>query len=293
MERVYLLLRQNTESGPFTLPELKQLQLQPTDLVWVEGTSTAWSSATCITEPTDDSFRGPETDSWESPRTEPGRRSTEAAGAAAAFVLESSRAQRSRVSPSHSDDEDIELILHKRDGATVSLVQLLGAAVVTALLALAWDHRFELLQTQDDSITYASAPVVFTPRIPTPEPMQSLATGVSADSGVAPLPNPIREKEPVKNSRNRKTPRQPQTAIATTSENNTSGSGMEQPANTEAPLVAPAIEEPVSADTPSVAAEKEAGESEQVKKKTLGQAIKNLFRKKDKREKKDEEKGNQ
>ena len=43
MERVYLLLRNNQESGPFTIGELLQQQLKPEDMVWVEGKSKAWT----------------------------------------------------------------------------------------------------------------------------------------------------------------------------------------------------------------------------------------------------------
>lgn len=38
----YVLLRNNRESGPFSGAELKAVGLVPTDLVWVEGESTAW-----------------------------------------------------------------------------------------------------------------------------------------------------------------------------------------------------------------------------------------------------------
>jgi hypothetical protein len=43
MKKVYLLLRNNYERGPFTIEELLQQHLRPTDLVWVEGISHAWS----------------------------------------------------------------------------------------------------------------------------------------------------------------------------------------------------------------------------------------------------------
>src|SRR5688572_14620066 len=38
----YLLLRNNTKSGPLGLNELLQFGLKPYDLVWVEGKSAAW-----------------------------------------------------------------------------------------------------------------------------------------------------------------------------------------------------------------------------------------------------------
>lgn len=42
MHKVYLLLRNNQQKGPYSLEELLQLQLKPFDLVWVEGRSAAW-----------------------------------------------------------------------------------------------------------------------------------------------------------------------------------------------------------------------------------------------------------
>ena len=38
----YLLLRDNKESGPFSMNDLVHLGLKPYDLVWVEGKSAAW-----------------------------------------------------------------------------------------------------------------------------------------------------------------------------------------------------------------------------------------------------------
>ncbi len=38
----YLLLRKNVQSGPFTINDLLAKQLQPTDLIWVEGSSITW-----------------------------------------------------------------------------------------------------------------------------------------------------------------------------------------------------------------------------------------------------------
>jgi hypothetical protein len=43
MNRVYLLLRDNTQSGPYAFDELLQQQLLASDLIWVEGKSTAWA----------------------------------------------------------------------------------------------------------------------------------------------------------------------------------------------------------------------------------------------------------
>jgi hypothetical protein len=42
MQKVYLLLRSNKQTGPYSLEELLQLNLKPFDLVWVEGRTAAW-----------------------------------------------------------------------------------------------------------------------------------------------------------------------------------------------------------------------------------------------------------
>lgn len=42
MQKVYLLLRSNKQTGPYSLEELLHLNLKPFDLVWVEGRSAAW-----------------------------------------------------------------------------------------------------------------------------------------------------------------------------------------------------------------------------------------------------------
>jgi len=44
--KCYLLLRNNVETGPFTLEELAAQSLKTTDLVWLEGESTAWKYPT-------------------------------------------------------------------------------------------------------------------------------------------------------------------------------------------------------------------------------------------------------
>ena len=38
----YLLLRNNQESGPFTMEEIKGMSLKAYDLLWVVGKSAAW-----------------------------------------------------------------------------------------------------------------------------------------------------------------------------------------------------------------------------------------------------------
>jgi hypothetical protein len=48
MQKIYSLLRNNKQSGPYTLEELLQLNLKQLDLVWIEGKSAGWSYPTEI-----------------------------------------------------------------------------------------------------------------------------------------------------------------------------------------------------------------------------------------------------
>lgn len=43
MQKVYLLLRDNKQTGPYSFDEIVQLGLRPFDLIWVEGRSGGWS----------------------------------------------------------------------------------------------------------------------------------------------------------------------------------------------------------------------------------------------------------
>lgn len=45
MQKIYLLLRNNNQLGPFTIEELLEQEILPSDLVWIEGKSLAWSYA--------------------------------------------------------------------------------------------------------------------------------------------------------------------------------------------------------------------------------------------------------
>jgi chemotaxis protein histidine kinase CheA len=42
MQKVYLLLRSNQQTGPYSLEELVQFDLKPFDLIWIEGKSAGW-----------------------------------------------------------------------------------------------------------------------------------------------------------------------------------------------------------------------------------------------------------
>src|SRR5580765_7203137 len=46
----YLLLRDNKESGPYSLNDIVSFGLKPYDLIWVEGRSAAWRYPSEIAE---------------------------------------------------------------------------------------------------------------------------------------------------------------------------------------------------------------------------------------------------
>ena len=48
MHKIYLILRNNKQNGPYSLEELVQLNLKPHDLIWVEGRSAGWRYPTEI-----------------------------------------------------------------------------------------------------------------------------------------------------------------------------------------------------------------------------------------------------
>ncbi len=291
MEKVYLLLRQNTESGPYTLSELKRLRLQPTDLIWIEGVSNAWSPPSILTDPPRNEFRGPDANDWVSPRSGEGRQAPQQGGAQASFAVGSTSLQRPHSSRSYREaEEDIELVLHKKGGTTVSLEQLLVVGAITALLALAWDNRFALLQTKEDVVSYASTPVVFVPNIPAPSPVQAGAASVIKDSSSEVSQPPVSRVESAKSKRVAPKPKvaMPKAVIA--------GSVQKEAEGTDVKLAPPVVDIELPAltvDTPSAPKPEGVNEGEPVKKKTLGQAIKGLFKKKNKEGRKKEDSSEQ
>ena len=42
MQKVYLLLRINQQTGPYSLEELIKFDLKAHDLIWIEGKSAGW-----------------------------------------------------------------------------------------------------------------------------------------------------------------------------------------------------------------------------------------------------------
>ncbi|MBD0332857.1 MAG: hypothetical protein ICV66_09385 [Chitinophagaceae bacterium] len=75
--KTYLLLRNNHQSGPYSFEEVKQMNLQPLDLVWIEGKSICWRYPSEVDElknivaqatEVDKSFSGKQSTSVSSPK---------------------------------------------------------------------------------------------------------------------------------------------------------------------------------------------------------------------------------
>lgn len=203
MEKVYLLLRKNQQTGPYTYEELLQQQLASTDLIWVEGKSTTWLSPTELT-----TFRATHTmtkkvspdaavsvsKSAAPPQTSvtipwyQQRRSPEAELEERALAIRK-RAEAATDHPHlpapathrhyrkhivYQEEESPVLVeihtLHKKN---VSLPQLIAAGVITALIATGWYNRsiLKIVRSHPTEISQAAAPVTFQVTLPpTPKP---------------------------------------------------------------------------------------------------------------------------
>lgn len=213
MNKVYLLLRENRESGPYTIDELIQQQLKPSDLIWEEGKSVAWCYPYELDElkahvPYKPKLQvvPPPNPSMGPVRQENQQREQifSAPSVAASYrpdEIESkadqirnniiSHAQQSRVpymstgrtEPSSgavwTHQEGFEFVHHTRK-KYVSLSQLIATGLITILLASAWYGDWSTIRVKPNVITVASAPAAFNET--KPEPPVQASTPVLADS---------------------------------------------------------------------------------------------------------------
>jgi hypothetical protein len=176
----------------------------------------------------------------------------------------------------HDESEDIELILHPSDSHTVSLSQLLFVAIVTAACITVWNNRFHFLPDADRNITYAKPPQVLhfepAPIIAATVPLASVQdSGQSGPVALAPINVPL---QPSKKGVLQKSP---------------STKKGKQAAKRDTLLVALPVVEQMKDEVPpdTIATTPEpttVAPQAAEKKKTLGQAIKNIFKKKKKKD---------
>lgn len=312
MTKVYLLLRENHQSGPYSIDELKQQHLRPTDLVWVEGQSHAWRY------PSEIEGLG------KAPGSSPERsvRSGGSARPAAPMDEIEERAEQLRIramsytqsyprfqQPVAVDDEDrgtvylprereLEVVYHKklRSKPSYSASQLVAAGLITAILAAGWYGRDSLFQHKTQTVSATVSPFV-PAQTPRSAPAKAAAaTPEQTTMAVVPLTPqqnttvPARKVKTVTQSSS--APGGPQLAMAApvNTEPEATTPNKEEEKKTEVAVKEPASPAPAEAETkkePAADPEKKT-EAKEEKRKTLGQAIKGIFKKK-KKDKDEEE----
>jgi hypothetical protein len=192
MEKVYLLLRNNVQKGPFTASELLQEGLKPKDLIWIEGKSTAWAFMKDLEEITKLSLSPNQTEanltqssnevlSKQSALIEKTKsdilisddieqRSELIRQRASTYVQEhpqsvfTPQVQEERITGiPFAEANPIDLVIHKKGGATITAGQLLMVAITTTIIAAAWNGKISLIPEKINSpyTAVASAPSIF------------------------------------------------------------------------------------------------------------------------------------
>ena len=202
MNKVYLLLRENRESGPYTIDELIQQQLKHTDLIWTEGKSVAWCypyemdelKAHVAPKPRLQVVQNPNP-SMDAIRADVQRRgevfSTPSVAASYQHDEIESKADQIRTNvisyaqqntmpylrsqysePSSgavfTHQEGFQFVQHTRK-KYVTLPQLIATGLITILLASAWYGDWSTIRVKPNVITVASAPAAFNeekPKLP-------------------------------------------------------------------------------------------------------------------------------
>jgi hypothetical protein len=323
MQKVFRLLRHNTEQGPYTIGELLGQHLVPGDLIWVDGESTAWahphemevlkyaidvnllkkksSAPTPLEQAPEVKAPVKPANVWtESPALEIERKAEEIRQRTLAFKKASTdpaavwHPQQATIIP--LSENDIEFSYHKRKGLPVGEV-LMGAMVV-GLLTIGWyGGGKDLFQSPK-----AVASAVAVKMVATEENAAIGAPDVAVTdttTGLAALVDSSALKDSIATIAIRKAPRKNTPTVSTTAT-----SMSETPVVAINPEPAPVKKsEPEVAKTPiqqpvakteekseaanNVAKVEEQAPTEEVeKKKGLGKMLKGLFKKK----KKDDEK---
>lgn len=314
MEKVYLLLRHNQVSGPYSFVELKQQQLQPADLIWVEGRSQYWCypaelEAVIHSHPE----RAKAEKAAPAPRPAGSRPAIAAQDTPMKRLSEADEMERKAealrsialseqppkafpqpvrvpvrpvpVQPVYmASDSEIQLVCHKRKSGP-SPDHLMVAALVTAIILTGWFGKDSLFRERSSTLNGVAIPLVSTDLSAGGEGATINATHALVIENVLPqeappLP-PARKEKPAKPSDQAVPP--PVTAAvvnAVTIEKAT----VDEPERV-APAPVQAVPLPVEVQPAAEPGIEQPAAPEPVvteKKKTIGQAIKGLFRKKKK-----------
>ena len=312
MGKVYMLLRNNTEAGPFGLEDLLKQKLQTSDLIWVEGESMLWQEPSKFEEL---KFKVQPSEPKTIPKycataaasspiipnniVEPGAKiislapNREAAAYPRAQAENSGRKSDVTIErknfPAHQQEasnaislptpfmeennERVELFIHKKRRNYVNLPELLAAGLVTAFVAIGLYGGWTIINKKEDSDFVTTAIPVQKFELPS----QNFSKVEVVKKEVAPIGDSTQTGNQSivsqKNSAKKKTPKPKATLVAL----NKPDSAKKQ--DTMIKIVPVVLkEEPVKA---APEPEKtEVAQEPETQKKTLGQSIKNLFRKK-------------
>jgi len=180
MEKSYLLLRNNKQLGPFTIDELLQQQLQPTDLVWVEEQSVAWCFPSQIRELNKDFvFKNNEVEEQEvttlpvqkiedvvyeeslEKRAEALRNRILSQQKASSSPLSRSNSIYAQASYGYLKDREVEVTYHSNK-EYVTLPQLLAAGAMTAIIGTAFFSGWMPIKSNSNVNNAAVAPLITT-----------------------------------------------------------------------------------------------------------------------------------
>jgi hypothetical protein len=308
MQRVYLLLRNNQESGPYTIDELGQQHLSANDLVWVEGKSSAWAYpseldelGSIYLEPAING-KGTQLTGTAAVKGEIENRAEELRKRALSYTPQSfythhthSADQEKYRSVLFPGEEGIDFVYHGRRRVE-NLSQYVAAAMLAILLGVGWYQRGLLFPIKTDDATTASARIVSTEAnlakvtVENPAPA-TMATVPSADSEMfisTAAVEPVTRK--LKPSNNAYQSSESNMTASTTVEpaviNDAAGIAEEKREEIVSPPPVVPQQAVVIEKTEPVSTDKETAEASEEKKRGLGQALKGLFKKK----KKDDEK---
>lgn len=302
MEKVYLLLRNNVERGPFTRTQLISQPLFDTDLIWVEGVSTSWMTpselheleekkipqvamlSTTAVVPTPTHIPPP-------PKT-PLVYSGNGIASYDSSNFPNYKGLASKTPPSF-DQNGIDIFIHKKGVRLVSLDQLAGVAFIALVVTTAWfgRHQFFTQKPQTYSAvtpaafmseqSFAAKNAILQTEIETTTSFQDTMTATPALTGPQKINAPSGKKNNASNTVINEAVEDTPVQVA---KNIEAVESRPEPVKLE---TTPAIKEETKAEAikpqpEQIAQDVTVTDEEVKKKKSLGQAIKGIFKKKNK-----------
>ena len=313
MQQVYMLLRHNEQTGPYTIDELLQQQLNSRDLVWVEGKSLAWRypeeikelkgifthpktiSTRNLSNPSEETSIASERSKNPSPskaKDEIELRAEELRQRAINYIPNYYYKNPSSPTPEYNSmgynaERNIDFVYHSRK-KWFNLSELVATAFISILLISGWYMRGSLFANKKMNIETVAIPFKPETQLPKPVsvPVQStiVETISVAQGGIK--PDSIQKAFVSKPRKNYTAVKKKDTALVANIEPVSGAQIQIQKTKKEEVIPQTSIEQPkeerVKKEQIANPKETTAVTEQTEKKKTLGQAIKGLFKKKKK-----------